>query len=219
MSDNTALAAKNIIRVECQGSRLVPLKSLVVIQNNLKSLSEDGYRKLRQEIIDQGFSFPLNVWKDADGRECLLDGTQRFRTVTTMIEKEGFTLSTGDLVPVSDVFASSIEQAIRKLLGGASQYGVPEYEGLYELCIQYKIPVDAITTVQLTGISVPKFAKTYFEEQLDEETGGEGSGEDSGANAVPSNQYILSVELDSEEEQQKLFEELATRGLKCKLIS
>lgn len=151
------------IQITCRTLSSVPYKDLVIIQGDLKTLTEEGYQKLRQEIIDNGFSFAIHVWQDPEGKFCVLDGTQRLRVIKTMVEQEGWECPE---LPVVFVEAPDIKSAVKKLLGGASQYGTPDQEGLYELMTRFELgPLD-IQSKSLTGIELPEFVAGYFEEEV-----------------------------------------------------
>ena len=153
------------IQVTCEAAALVAPQKLTIIQGNLKSLSESAYGKLRDEIASQGFSFAIHVWKAPDGKLCILDGTQRIRTVTKMCTDEGYTCPK---VPVAFVEADNLKHAVRKLLAGAGMYGKPEKEGLYELLQLSELSLDDVPNIELPGISLPKFRKEFYDDPDEE---------------------------------------------------
>jgi hypothetical protein len=108
--------ATRTIRIACKGSRMAALDGLVIIQGDLKELSEENYAKLRRRIETLGFDAPVFVWHDK-----VLDGTQRCRVLRTMLE-EGWVLPGGE-VPVCDILAETLAEAKDRLLGYVSQYG------------------------------------------------------------------------------------------------
>jgi ParB-like chromosome segregation protein Spo0J len=115
------------IRIACEGARKLPISSLKEFQGDLKSLSVDNFERLKNEIIERGFSAPFFVWQN-DQTNYLLDGHQRFRTLKAMA-KEGYEIP--DL-PVVLIEAKNKKEAKHKLLSYASQYGKIETQGLYE---------------------------------------------------------------------------------------
>jgi hypothetical protein len=140
--------AGQTIAIKCKGSRSVPLASLVVIQGNLKDLSETNFAKLRWRIENKGFDAPLFVWGDM-----ILDGTQRHRVLTQMLA-DGWQLA-GGLVPVCDIEADSLEEAKDRLLGYVSQYGTLTDEGLYEF-------LSGMTDPHLASLDLPGFNLEAF---------------------------------------------------------
>ncbi len=147
------------IRIACQGAELVPFEKLRVIQGDLKELSKADFAKLEKEILTLGFSFPFNVWKNPDGWLDILDGTQRFRVVSTLRDN-GYSIPQA---PVSFVEASSREEAANKLLGAASAYGKPNSEGLYAFMHDFNIELPRLDSVDLPGVDIEDFKIEYFE--------------------------------------------------------
>jgi hypothetical protein len=121
------MAAKQIIKICCQGSRMVDPAGLVELQGELKTLSEENYQKLKRRMLRLGFDCPVFGWRDKK-ITYILDGTQRLRALRRMLE-EGCQLE-GGKVPVCDIEAENIKQARERLLGYVSQYGKLSEEGL-----------------------------------------------------------------------------------------
>ena len=55
---------KKKIRITCRGAATARLEDLHPLQGDLKTLSEEKYRKLRKTLLKHGFSFPFFVWKN-----------------------------------------------------------------------------------------------------------------------------------------------------------
>lgn len=145
--------------VSCHGADVAPLSAFQIIQGELKSLPPAHYEALKDEIITEGFSFPLNIWEDEQGKLNLLDGTQRVIVLTRMKE-EGWEIP---LLPFCFVDASSLEHAKTKLLAAASQYGVTNEFGLVKFLQDVKIdPIKLASNFPLPKINMPKFIETHF---------------------------------------------------------
>jgi len=140
------------VSIKCKGSRWAKLESLEVIQGDLKELSEDGYAKLRKRIETIGFDAPIFVWKNK-----ILDGTQRYRILTKMIE-EGWTLPKG--VPVCDIQTKNLSEAKERLLGYVSQFGKLTDEGLYEFLQGMDEP--DLSTLDLPDFDLEEFKIGYL---------------------------------------------------------
>lgn len=110
-----------IIRITCTGAGMLPLEALKPLQGDMKTLTRENYKKLKEAIIKHGFSFPEAVWKDGDVN-WIIDGHQRVKTVTKMLE-EGYTLQRGKL-PVTYVEAADKKEASELLLLATSQFGI-----------------------------------------------------------------------------------------------
>jgi hypothetical protein len=151
-----------VIEIKCQGSRMAPLGSLVVIQGDLKELSDENCAKLRWRIEHKGFDAPLFVWNNM-----ILDGTQRYRVLTKMIG-DGWELA-GGVVPVCDIEAADLEEAKDRLLGYVSQYGTLTDEGLYEF-------LNGMTDPHLESLGLPNFNLEAFRAGWLDDEGAEASG-------------------------------------------
>lgn len=108
------------IRVTCEGAGRLSLLEMRPLQGDLKKLSKGSYKKLRAEILENGFSFPIAVWEDRSTNDFyILDGHQRHETLRRMKE-EGFKIPE---LPVVYVQAEDLNRAKMKLLAAASQFG------------------------------------------------------------------------------------------------
>ena len=113
-----------IIKINCNGSREVSIDELLEFQGNLKSLDQKEYNKLKQSIIEYGFSFPVFVWDNNK----ILDGHTRIFVIRRLL-KEGFSIGN---IPVVDIQAKDQTEAKEKLLILNSKYGKITEEGLSE---------------------------------------------------------------------------------------
>ena len=109
---------KKTIEIKCKGADTLPIDRILEFQGELKELSKENEKKLRNSILKFGFIAPLFVWDDK-GEWKLLDGHQRLKTLLKMRE-EGYDIP---LLPVDYIEADSEEDAKRKLLHISSQYG------------------------------------------------------------------------------------------------
>lgn len=115
----------------------VPLPRLMSLQGNLKTLEPAEYQKLRAQILENGFSFAVHVWEEPESDPGkyphihILDGHQRVEALRRMEQEDGVTV--GGSVPCVFVQAKDKAEAVRKCLGGASQFGTFHVEHLGEL--------------------------------------------------------------------------------------
>jgi len=151
---------ENTVQITCRGAQTFPHPDLVPFQGNLKSLSEEDYRKLRHEIIERGFSEPISIWQ-SEGKNYILNGHQRLRALQQM-EQEGWKIPH---VPVSLIFASSFKEAKMKLLSLASQYGKVEGQGLYEFMTESEIILDdLVESYRFPEINFDDFKAEFFDD-------------------------------------------------------
>lgn len=106
-------------------------------QDDLKTLKDNNYEKLKNVLIKRGFDIPLFLWHDtSDNQYYLLDGHQR---VKVMI-KEDMNDNGSKLVPYIKLSAKDRKEAKAKLLEITSQYGTITQEGLDEYLALAELP-------------------------------------------------------------------------------
>jgi len=136
------LDGKKVIEVKCKGADTLPIDRILEFQNDLKTLSKDNEKKLRNSILKFGFIAPFFVW-DNQGEWKLLDGHQRLKTLLKM-RKEGYDIP---LLPVDYIEAESEEDAKRKLLHITSQYGEFTVDGFEN----FTFGLDGFEDIRLTN--------------------------------------------------------------------
>lgn len=99
---------------------MLPLEEILDFQGDLKRLSKENAHRLEQSILAHGFSAPVFVWVDPDGRSYALDGHQRCRVLRRMRDEDGYEIPP---LPVDYIEAESEREARAKLLSITSQYG------------------------------------------------------------------------------------------------
>lgn len=110
---------KKSVRVDYRFGKAVSIHDLKALQGDLKTLSDENYKKLRNEILETGFAFAPHVWKDKNGKYWLVDGHQRTEALRRM-ENEGLGVPK---IPIVEVQAKSLNEAKVRVLQGISQYG------------------------------------------------------------------------------------------------
>lgn len=193
------------IKITCRGAESIPMDKLCHFQGDLKSLSSDNYKKFRKNLIDLGFSEPISVWIDGEGKYQILNGHQRLRTLKAMMG-EGFTI--GD-IPINIVDAEDENEAKKKVLALTSAYGKMESQGLYKFLGETDIdPKEMDKVFEFSEINIDKFNKEYFpdgeittEEEIDDKQ-----------------EFIIVVTCADEESQSEVFENLQAQGLSCKIM-
>lgn len=53
---------KKEILIKCTGADAVPVQELNDFQGDLKVLSDENYKKFKNELLLNGFSEPISVW-------------------------------------------------------------------------------------------------------------------------------------------------------------
>lgn len=131
---------EKVIKVNVVGIANLPLEALNAFQEDIKILTDERYEALKEEILEDGFSFSPHVFFDAEGKAWILDGHQR-RSCLERMKAEGFEVP---IIPCMEVAAESLEHARRLVLAGTSQYGT----------FQPKKIVDFVKKTGLDGASI-----------------------------------------------------------------
>lgn len=108
-------------------TKRVPVEKLVPLQGALKKITKENMRKLKAEIAREGFTEPVTAWDDGKTLY-ILNGHQRVAALKELIE-DGFACAS---IPVNVIAAKNANDAKRKLLGLASQFGEVTDEGFAE---------------------------------------------------------------------------------------
>lgn len=131
---------KKMLKITVEGQDAIPVADLEPFQGELKHLEKAEYERLRNGLIEYGFSFVIHVWSNK-GKNYVIDGHQRLFVVKQMAEVEGWTIPN---LPVARVKAANFGEAKRKVLAAASQYGKMTQESLMEYMRAAEIPYDEI---------------------------------------------------------------------------
>jgi hypothetical protein len=126
------------LEITCEGATTVPVEELCDLQGNLKDLTEENYVRLRNSMTKYGFSFPVFMWIDSEGKKWIIDAHQRLRTLKKMKE-EGWVIPP---LPADIIHADSRIQAKEKLLVLNSRYGKMTREGFDEFVdeVGFEVP-------------------------------------------------------------------------------
>jgi ParB-like nuclease domain len=150
------------VTIKCEPGPLLDIDVLTEFQGELKSLSKENYEKLKKEILETGFAYPIYVWLN-EGNYYVIGGHQRKRVLSQM-RKEGYVIPN---IPTTLVHASTWQEAKRRVLQDVSQYGRVEKQGLYELITHAEIDVDDLLgryAIPIKELDVDTFKFEYFEQ-------------------------------------------------------
>ena len=192
------------IKINCDVKDSIPLSKLEPFQGDLKSLANEDFLRLKKEILETGFAFPIYVWKSGK-RSFIIGGHQRVRVLTKMKE-EGYEI---DQIPVVYIKADTIEIAKRRILQDISQYGKIEKEGLQKFITENNFNFDEIlTSFRLPEIDMIDFTKvmTATEEKQTAESEWTGMPEFS-QESKESFRHII-VHFNSNEDAEKFFKKI-----------
>lgn len=116
------------------------INQLTAIQGQLKILTEENYRRLRKELETVGFIEPVSIWENTtvDCTLYILNGHQRVETLRRMA-LDGWSIPQ---IPINWVEADDLEDAKRKVLALASQYGTVTKEGLSDFMADLNLTLE-----------------------------------------------------------------------------
>lgn len=136
------------VSIKCKAADALPLDALQDFQKNLKHLPEKSYWKLRNNILEHGFSAPIFVWLKGD-QNFILDGKQRL-IVLKDLAKEGYEIPP---LPVAYIEAQTEKEAKQKLLTITSRYGKATVAGLDEFLLEAELDLkDVVEEIDIEGI-------------------------------------------------------------------
>lgn len=145
------------IKITCDTKLYLPIENLLPFQGSLKN--HGNKEKLKKQILDQGFSAPVFVWKN-DGKYYLLDGHGR-TSACLDLKQAGYKIP--DL-PAVEIIAKTKREAKKKLLGYVSQFGHVSKEGLYEFIQDAEIELEELEDFDIPEIDLDEFKEEYFPE-------------------------------------------------------
>ena len=187
---------KQEIKITCKGADLLPFDSLENFQGNLKKITKQNLEKLKKRIIRDGINVPLFVWRENDWCR-ILDGHQRLKALQSLRE-DGYIIP---MIPVCYIEAKDEKDARQKLLGITSQFGEFEIEELSEW--MNELDDDLKDIVRLSDNEI------FFKKELSENKNIED---------LKTDVIEIAIEIKTESDQKKLYEELEKRGYKCIIL-
>jgi DNA modification methylase len=152
------------ISVQCRAAMVLPFEKILPFQGDLKKISSENLRKLKQSIIKYGISSPMQVWIDSDGTYFTLDGHQRLLAFASL-RKDGWLIPE---IPVAIVEAEDKEQALEKLLIATSSYGEFSAAGVQKFISQLKSKENVQKVINLSNINLDRIF-ALLEEKSDPE--------------------------------------------------
>lgn len=127
------------ISIRCTGAAAIDIEDLSPFQDDIKTMTPSTLKKLENVIISQGFSEPIAVWPN-DGRNWILNGHQRHTALQSLRSKGWFVPP----VPVALVDAADEDEARKKVLTLASQFGDFNQDHLLEFVAKARLDTDWI---------------------------------------------------------------------------
>lgn len=145
-----------LIRIECQGAAEASYTHLINLQGDLKVLTDEAYNRFKANILVNGFSEPISIWKD-DDKLRIVNGHQRLATVKRMVENEDYQVGK---LPINFVFAKTYQEAKKKVLALTSEYGQISNQGLVNFLMDVDIDADYLRdAIKINNVNVEDILK------------------------------------------------------------
>jgi ParB-like chromosome segregation protein Spo0J len=143
------------VQIRCKAAVNLDIANLTPLQGDLKELAESNFNKLKQSILRHGITFPFFVWQ-SNGKNYILDGTQRDRVLTQMAE-QGFHIPA---LPCALIDATDKREAAEKILLISSQYGHMTEASLDEFLAE-----NDLSFLELADeLELPSIDENYFKD-------------------------------------------------------
>lgn len=137
----------------------IDYRTVKPLQGNLKDLSTDAHDKLLAILNGVGFTGALFLWESPDKEFFIIDGHQRHRTMTLNELHDNGSYD----IPYVAIPAPTINEAKRRLLEHASDFGETTPEGLTEFLAEAELDLadlnvtfDNIDFEKMTALDDPE---------------------------------------------------------------
>lgn len=109
------------LKINVKEIKYLGIEELHEFQGDLKSLSDENFNRLKNDLISTGFDFVLHVWLDPKSKQYkLIDGHQRLKVLTALHSEGSLKIPK---IPVALISAKNLKEAKKKVLKAASQHG------------------------------------------------------------------------------------------------
>jgi len=147
------------VQIRCKAAVNLDLANLTPLQGDLKELSESNFDKLKQSILKHGITFPFFVWQ-SDGKNYILDGTQRDRVLKRMAD-DGYQVPA---LPCALIEAKDRREAAEKILLISSQYGKITNNSLEDFLAENDLDLSELQgELELPSIDLEFFGDSDFQ--------------------------------------------------------
>jgi len=147
------------IKVTCKTHAVAALSKFIPMQGNLKEISPENLKKLKNQIIKHGFSAPFFVWIN-EGALNILDGHQRLRALESLVI-DGYAMPE---LPYVEIEAKTAKVAAEKLLSFVSQYGKTTMDGLFDFISKFELDKFELDDLVIDELNLDQFADKIIDE-------------------------------------------------------
>ncbi|MDR2408360.1 MAG: ParB N-terminal domain-containing protein [Bacteroidales bacterium] len=157
------------IEITCDAKFSLPLSEIAAFQRGLKRRNQKQVDHIVTSILQNGFSFPMFIWKHNNENHCL-DGHGRILALLEL-ERRGFVIPN---IPVVYVEADNEREARRKLIEINSVNGVFSKQGLLDfikdLDIDYgELNIPGVNLKDIENMFKVKYDPTFDIKQISDD--------------------------------------------------
>jgi hypothetical protein len=127
---------------------LVGIDKILDLQGKFKKISGENFNKLKNEIINNGFCFPIFCW-EGNSKIFSLDGKHRIDALLSL-KNDGYLIP--EEIPYIKIYARNKKEAVKKILALNSQYAEITKRGIDDLLITYEIDPAEMGNFKFKGI-------------------------------------------------------------------
>lgn len=186
------------IKIENKGNLpLFDYRNFQNLQGDLKSMNDEGERKLISSFKKHGFFIPFFIWIDKKSNIWTLDGNGRIKV---MIKNDIKNADGEYYFPCWEVMAKSKKEAAEKILIISSEFHEKTKEGLLDFMKTHKINEQWVQTNTAFATSIDMFsAEKPSQDEIDdffEDKPQSGSGGGTGAEDTKDFKIVLNYTED-----------------------
>ena len=133
------------IDITCDGTEYIDFKKLIPFQGDLKTITDENLKKLKNSIIKYGFTVPAFIWRDG-GALYILDAHQRMKALDSLFH-DGYEIPD---IPIIHIEADNEKEAKEKLLQVSSQYGEFSEQGFADFLLSADLNISELD-IRLTN--------------------------------------------------------------------
>lgn len=155
------------LKVTCDTKLSIPLDELTEIQGEMKSFTEESYKKFQNLVVSNGIWFPTYVVKEHDEidgkkvtRWCIVDGTGRKRMFSRM-RNEGWTIPR---IPCVEIQADDREQMRIAILAASSSFHKVTEQGLHDFMVEGGLVLSDLEPFEIP-LNMESFRETFYGEE------------------------------------------------------
>lgn len=159
--------SKRRIEIKVDTKHNADLDELKEFQGSLKESSDIDIAKLKREIVNTGYAFPIRAWKDPKRKSTWIIGGHQTARALRELRDEGYDVPR---IPIVLIDAKNKLEAKRRVLQDVAQFGKIQNEGLKDFINDSGLKFDDIfDSFSLPDFDIMAFGQVYFPDSIKED--------------------------------------------------